>query len=330
MSFALFPAEILDNICLHLPDTDLVSIASVNTTFTTISQRILYRHIVSSVLTDADPGVVKTLASRPDISQYVRSFSLTFRGDHAFQFHPYLSSALASMTGLESLDLLIGSDNSSVLRSCCNYLRLRHFSCSFAFDQNLADFLQRTPNIVELELHSASASESSSVVLSSTCIPRLAHFLGPSCVAELVVPGRPVQALFLSSGLLTESILSQLVRSTSPVVLLDAILNTELITCLDAIARYLPSLSYLRLMSVLPFDGHPDTAFFDHVAKILHKMPDLTSFEFSGMNWSSFTHTNSLSGGKRFWQLRPPSPTFPSLDMRSEDLDDFSEYSLAF
>jgi hypothetical protein len=261
MSLSLFPTEILNSICLHLPNIDLVSVATANTTLCAISQRLLYRHI-SIVLSPANPRVVNTLASRPDISQHVRTFSLILHGNNPAGFYHLLTSALTGMTELESLVLLIGSDNSSVLTGSTKYLhypRLRHFTCSFAFDQDVANFLDRTPNIVELELNSATAPPSVLPHLSSTAIPHLSRFLGPSWVAELVVPGRPVQALFLSNGLLNEFVLSQLARSSYPIVLLDAISNTRLVPCLEAIARNLPSLNYLRLMTMVPCDGHPDS-----------------------------------------------------------------------
>jgi len=336
MSLSVFPTEVLNTICLHLPDLDLLSVAGSNSTLCAISQRLLYRHI-SVILAAPDPGVVNTLAARPAISRYVRTFSLTLHGEHSAEFYHLLMLALAGMTELESLNLLIGPDNGWILKGCNNevieYPRLRHFSCSFPFDQNVTDFLQRTPNVIELELHTTTAPPSYVLPhFPSTSLPLLSHFQGPSRVAELIVPGRPLQALYLSSGVLDQSLLSRLARSTSPIILLDAITNTTLVSYLEAVANNLPSLSYLRLTTMLPFDDHPDATFFEQVSRVLNKMPELVSFDFSGMNWSSWlAHDDSLSDGKRIWQSRPPSPTFPSSDVRDEeDLFGFSEHLLAF
>jgi len=167
--------------------------------------------------------------------------------------------------------------------------------------------------------------------LSSNFIPHLSHFQGPSHIAELLVPGRPVEVLYLSSGALDESILSQLAKSTSPIVLLDAITSKGLLSCLEAIADNMPSLCYLRLMTTYAFGDSPDLTLYEQVAKVLSKMPELTSFELSGMNWTSWlTNDDRLSDGKRMWQSRPPSPRFPPAREDDDLLLGFSENLLLF
>lgn len=268
MSLSTFPAELLANICEHLLDIELVSVAGTNSTLCAVAQRLLYRHI-SITVTCENRNVVSTLARRPDIARFVRTFSLTAYGETS-DFHSALSSAVLGMSEITSLDLFIDPEASWVLKAQNTeaYPHLRHFACSFPFDQNVVDFLHRSSGVTELEINTA--TESPLPHLSPDFLPNLSNFQGPSHIATLIVPGRPVEALYLSSGIVDDSIISELAKSSCPPVLLDAISGSGLLSSLEAVANSMPSLVYLRLMTTHPFDDHPDL-----VCPVLINRPDL-------------------------------------------------------
>lgn len=340
MSLSIFPAELLTSICDHLRDIDLVSVARTDSSLCAVAQRLLYRHI-SLTMTSENRSVVSTLANRPDIARFVRTFSLTAYGEDS-EFHSVLSSAVSGMSEITSLDLLIDPEASWALDQRgpegVTYPHLRHFTCSFPFDQNVINFLHLSPGVTQLEVNAASAFPLPTVTrLPCGFLPDLSNFQGPSHIAALIVPGRPVEALYLSSGIVDDSVITQLAKASSPIVLFDAISSSGLLSSLEMIANNMPSLVYLRLMTTRPFDDNPDPvylvficsklstdlilqSFYEQVSKALGRIPELTSFEFSGMNWTSWLASDRLSSdGKRIWQSRPPSPLLPSSDIREDD-----------
>jgi hypothetical protein len=258
MSISDFPSELLHTVCVYLPNCDLVSIAGTNSTLCAVAQRLLYRHI-SLTITAANHGAVTTLATHPDISRYVRTFSLTAH-EQSTEFYHLLSTAISGMAEISSLHLFLDPETAWVLNKPGNggiaYYRLRHFACSFPFDTHVVNFLERAPDMTELEVDATLISPLPNFL--PAFIPHLSHFQGPSQVAAHLVPGRPVQALFLSGGMADDSVLSQLAKSTSKIVLLDAVTSSGLLSCLEAIANNMPSLVHLRLMTTYPFDDHPD------------------------------------------------------------------------
>jgi hypothetical protein len=163
------------------------------------------------------------------------------------------------MTELTSLTLFLDADASWVLDSQVNYLNLASFASSFPFDSNLVDFLSRTPAIVDLQVGAPLPSnDQPEIHLPSTSIPRLVRFTGSHQTARIVVPQRPVEALFLSEVISDDSIFGQLSRSKSNITIFDAVVSLGLLPCVTAISQTMPSLHYLRLMTVAPLDEHFD------------------------------------------------------------------------
>lgn len=187
------------------------------------------------------------------------------------------------MSELTSLSLVLDADASWVLNSGARYLSLASFASSFPLDSNLADFLSRTPAIVELQVGSALANDQSEINFPPASIPNLASFTGPHNTARLVVPHRPVEALFLSEVISDDSIFGQLSLSTSNITIFDAVVDLGLLQCVAAISQTMPSLHYLRLMTVAPLDEH-----FDPVRRHRLKLIAVTSHHIS------FSHPVSL------------------------------------
>jgi len=93
-------------------------------------------------------------------------------------------------------------------------------------------------------LAALSSNDQSEINLRPTSIPNLARFTGPHNTARVLVPQRPVEALFLSEVISDDSIFGQL--------------SLGLLLRVTAISRSMPSLHHLQLMTVAPLDDHFD------------------------------------------------------------------------
>jgi len=253
-----FPPELLDSICSHLPTPDLLAVARANYTLNAVAQRSLYRNI--SITPAANNlSVLSTLAARPHTAAHLRTFSITVHHEQPHTFYTLLAKALEQMTELVSLRLTLDADASWVLNSEARYLNLTSFASSFPLDSNLVDFLSRTPAVVDLQVGSAlPTNDQSEIKFPPASIPNLARFTGPYHTARVVVPQRPVEALFLSEVISDESIFGQLSQSKSNITIFDAVVSLGLLPCVATISQTMPSLHYLRLMTVVPLDEHFD------------------------------------------------------------------------
>ena len=258
MAPSTFPPELLDAICCLLPTPDLLSAARANYTLNAVAQRTLYRSISVTPATN-NLSVLATLAARPHTAAHVRTFSITVHHEQPHTFYALLAKALEQMSELTSLTLFLDPDASWVLNSDARYLSLTSFASSFPFDPCLVDFLSRTPAVIDLQVGSAlPSSDQSEINLPLTSIPNLARFTGPHNAARLVVPQRPIEALFLSQVISDDSIFAQLSLSKSNITIFDAVVSLGLLPCVTAISQAMPSLHYLRLMTIAPLDENFD------------------------------------------------------------------------
>ena len=344
MASSTFPPELLDSICSLLPIPDLVSVASANYTLNAVAQRTLYRNISITPATN-NLSVLHTLVARPSTAAHVRAFSITLHNEQPRAFYALLSRALAHMTELTSLTLFLDPDASWVLKSEARYQNLASFSSSFPFDSDLVDFLSRTPGVAQLQAGSALPSnDQPEVNLPPTSIPNLARFTGPHNIAKIVVPHRPIEALFLSQVISDDSLFAQLSLSKSNITIFDAVVSLGLLPCVTAISHAMPSLHYLRLMTVAPLDEHFDPvrclplkpvsksshpllsstqSLYQQLSDALGTMSSLASFEYSGMNWTCWNDSDS----KRVWQSSPPTPNPDVPQPPADNMDDIFEFS---
>jgi len=288
----------------------------------------LYNHISITPATN-NLSVLNTLAARPHIASHVRTFSITMHNKQPHPFYNLLARALEQMTELTSLTLFLDADASWVLNSGAHYLNLTSFASSFPFDSSQVRFLSRTPAIVDLQVGAVLPSnDQSEIDLPPTSIPNLARFTGPYQTARLVVPQRPVEALFLSQVISDDSIFGQLSQSKSNITIFDAVVSLGLLSCVTAISKTMPSLHHLRLMTVTPLNEHFDSALYQQLSDELMSMSALASFEYSGMNWTCWHDSDS----KRVWQSSPPTPNpdFPPSTDHMDDVFEFSENMILF
>lgn len=348
MSIHNLPIEILDAICQLVRPTDLVTLATTHPKIHPVAQRLLYRHLSISS-TSRNLSAVITLAKKPHVAQYVRSFSIRL-DPYSTVFNSYyrhLATALSAMSELTSLDIFLDPSVSWVLQGtpASVYPRLLHFACSFSFDSYVANFLNKTHALVELEVDSVPVPSPLSVAsLPAASLPCLSQFIGSSHVAESIVPGRPIESVHLNSGDLTEGVVESLAKSTAHVVMLGATTSSLPVPLLRLLAEHMRHLVYLRMMTTYNFSEAPDVVsplaivatshrsttiiaqpFYENVANALASLPDLQTFELSGMHWGSSRKANEDTG--RIWQSKPLSSSFGTTDTaEDEPYPDFFAY----
>ncbi|KAG1753819.1 uncharacterized protein EDB91DRAFT_1077513 [Suillus paluster] len=275
-----------------------------------MAQRILYRDVSASVWS-RNLCVVITLAKKPHIARFVRSFYIAIDSlAHVFPaYYRQLAKAILNMSELTSLNLLVDSSVSWVLKESSSRIHFSHllqFTCSFPFDENVARFLDITPSLLELEVDSIPtvfAHNSPPPYLAPTSIPNLAQFVGSSRTAELIIPGRPVRSIHLNGGGFMEDDIPLLSRSTVPVVVLGTVTNAPPVPFLEMLRKHAPHLVYLRVMSTKDIFRAPTAEFYEQVASVLTSFTELSAFELSGMHWGSQRKQND--GAKRVWQSTP-------------------------
>jgi hypothetical protein len=329
MSLPTLPVELADNIFQNVAAPDLVALSRTCSSICPVAQRLLYRHITISAWSH-NINVVATVAKRPDLACFVRSFTITTAAISPLfpAFYRLLATALSGMTEVTSLNILVDSGASWVLEKASQnvtYHRLQQLTCAFPFDSNVAQFLDRAPALLELEVDSMPYELSSPIPsLSPTSIPHLIQFIGSARAARAIVPGRPLQSIHLNEGDLIEEDVACLAQATANVLVLGATASNPPVALLESVARHLPHLVYLRIMTTYQFTHAPEIGFMDQVANALSALPDLTAFELSGMHWGSSKRSDD--GSKRVWQSAPLSSNFDRSDDIMIDPEVFIQY----
>ncbi|KAF8845708.1 hypothetical protein BDN67DRAFT_961321 [Paxillus ammoniavirescens] len=312
MSLQALPVELLLSVSQQLESNSLAALARTCSSLCPVARRVLYRHVSVSVWS-RNLSVVILLAKNPDIALYVRSFHIAIDSlSPIFRtFYCMLAKAILNMTELHSLNLLIDSTVSWVLKEACDrtsYPHLLHFTCTFPFDVNVVNFLGKATSLIELEVDSIPTMltrHSPIPSLPESSIPHLEQFIGSSRAARLIVPGRPVKSIHINGSSLTEDDVPLLARSSASVVVLGAATNALPVPFLELLHRHLPHLAYLRVMSMQNMFKAPTAEFYEQVANVLTSFSELNAFELSGMHWGSQQKRDD--GSKRIWQSSPLS-----------------------
>ncbi|KAL4075806.1 hypothetical protein J3A83DRAFT_4356986 [Scleroderma citrinum] len=293
MSLQILPIELLHIIAHDLDRHTLAALALTSSSLSQVAQCTLYRCISISPWS-RNLCIVPLLAKKPDIARHVRSFYIAIDATSAVfpAYYHLLADAILNMSGLTSLNLLVDSSVSWVLKQACTrsfYPHLTHFTCPFPLDENVVRFLDLTPSLLELEVDSIPSTftrhDPLSVPLPATSIPRLQQFIGSPRTARQLVPGRPVKILHLNSAALTEEDILLLAQSTSQILVLGAVANSSPVPFLEHLHRHLPHLAYLRIMTMQTLLQPPTAEFYEQVANVLASFPELVAFELSGMQW---------------------------------------------
>jgi hypothetical protein len=259
MSFQILPAELIDHVAHYLHATDFVALSTINSYLYPVAQRWLYRQIIINYSSN-NLLVVSTLAQKPHLARYVRTFSISL-GSYSVlsSFYRLLRTALSNMSQLTSLDIFLVHAASWVMhtRDGSAYHRLEHFASSFHIDHHLVHFLQKTNALLELEVDSLTPA---TVVpsLGPNALPKLSQFTGSSQAAQYVVPGRPVESIHLHSGDLTEDIVKSLAKSTAHVSHLAAATTSHSVGLIGTLTQCMNRLVHLRIITTVNFSEPPD------------------------------------------------------------------------
>jgi hypothetical protein len=263
MALLSLPPELIYHIASFVPVRQLPAVACACSTLCAVARRRLYRHLsVSPALHNL--SVVITLARNRVLAKHVRSFCVNVQpAVSPFKaFYRLLAQALHAMTDVVQLHVFIGHEASWVLPSSFQlaYPQLLNFACSFPFNSHVAHFLQLTPSLLELEVAADYPCPESETLpsLPPTAIPHLVQFAGPSGVGQAIVPGRPVNSIFLRSGDLNEPAMDSLIQSTAQISALCGMTSQPPVSVLECLSHRMPQLTYLRLMTTFEFPEAPD------------------------------------------------------------------------
>lgn len=344
MPFASLPCELAFHIAAYLDKLDLLSLATTNRYLAHLAQHLLYRDLhVSSYSHNLD--LVVTLAKKPHIAAHVRSFAL-YVGPSAILFRSFydaLRTALSNMSELTSLQLFLDPTCSSTIRSVHGFSDLLNVSPYLAHDHQLAFYLAKPG------LHLPSLTDATEHFEDEEAFPRFGKLPGPGPIPRAVThTSRLVESSTArsSSGNILESVAAKLVKSTVPVILFEANIDSLSIPFLVSLSRAMPRLRYLRFTAtsnnVQPPSNVGVITLFDlmtaliplilqefcgDVAKILSFFPTLESFELWGIHFEQAQSTFSNCGQ----QWRPKM--FGPLDVGESHLpppDLFSEYFVVY
>jgi F-box domain len=180
------PIDVLREILEHVRKADLVTLCRVNKIFCSCSQDVLYREIGYR---DARTITIQTLAQSTDLARRVRSFK-TIRSS------PELATALRNMSSLRSLDLygqFIG-DDASILDGCT--FKLDSFTCSIPYSESLQQFLNSQPSITDITIW---GDRDPFLPFDERCLPKLTRVTAMPSWLGILIPGRPVSAVAVSS-----------------------------------------------------------------------------------------------------------------------------------
>ncbi|KAI6105529.1 hypothetical protein F5141DRAFT_1292820 [Pisolithus sp. B1] len=341
MSLQNLPIELVHFIAQDLDIHALAAFGQTCSSFCLVAQSFLYRRISVSAWS-RNLCVVPLLARRPDIARHVRSFYIAVDSSPTVfpAYYGLLAKAILNMSELTSLNLLVDSGVSWVLKEACthtSYPYLTHFTCSFPFDENVIQFLGKTPSLLELEadsIPSTFALNPLGASLPPTTIPRLEQFIGSPRTARALVPGRPIKSLHLNGSALTEEghrAVGTVDLSYSGLGCSNKLFPRTLLgaSVPVSIASRLPqNYDYADHAPAPCSCEYPDRnvsgqcfkavnlivsiqEFYEQVANVLASFPELTAFELSGMHWGS--QQKRGDGSKRVWQSSPLS-TMTHLD----------------
>ncbi|KAF7331802.1 F-box domain-containing protein [Mycena kentingensis (nom. inval.)] len=304
---SMLPNELLETVCNCLDPHDLTVVARAAHHLYPPALRCLYRFLS---LTDASAhSVVRTLANRPDIARHVRSFAVAGTPLCPQQ----LAKALVHMSALVALDLFVDEIEGSVLPISPNsHPQLQHFGASMAVDEHVGAFLHNAAFLHTLHLTSEFAPIAS---LDTSSFPRLTTLTASASAVAALVPGRPVETVFVTSGDFSEDMVHALAQSTARVAVLSVTTDSKPTLLLASLGQQLPQLVYLQINSTHNLAAPPTTLFHD-IAEALALFPSLQSFELSGMCWPSQVDKHDE---KRVWQSQPLQLDFEP----SEEVDEF-------
>lgn len=237
----------------------LVALSSVNHTFQSVSERILYRNI-RPTSPRKTIRCLKTLVSRSPLASNIRSYEigdLEDGSDILPSVFKLLSRALHSMTRLTELAILLDGAYSDVLLGCP--FRLTKLTSALHWDDPFTKWIQEQP---ELRIALFCGRYIVGTKMEPQALPNLTRISASPLILAAVVPGRPikdVEICLVHPWLLNESLMSTAMKimtfSTRPLSSLQVISHLsepaeDVLAAFGVIPRIVSKLDSLALHAV--------------------------------------------------------------------------------
>ncbi|KAF8642902.1 hypothetical protein AX16_009341 [Volvariella volvacea WC 439] len=284
------PTETLYAIFRLLSPPTLSALSCVSFRFNAIAERLLYTSIAfSEILTESSPIPRKTLRwcdsllERPHLFHATKRVSIRWHSDprsppprHLTTPVVKLADLLHLLTHLDSLELFLGPANlgltclepihavERVVRGCSfpwlQYCSLGAEWCKGVqgYTGVLSAFLASLPSLRHLKLADHHHSASLALDVPQTALPFLTSFRGTPDTAASLLPGRPVQHLFLigqDSDVNGENLL-KFTKTSVPLRFLDLSAMSVRPILLRNVATYLPMVEGLKFKLALRHTLH--------------------------------------------------------------------------
>ncbi|KAF6742738.1 hypothetical protein DFP72DRAFT_1179008 [Ephemerocybe angulata] len=289
------PFELLSAACSFLSLHDLYVLARTSSVLRAAANDTLYKNI--AIHTNSAPvHFIQKLAAEPPLARLVRTCRIVVGLEDTVTPQPSLAyaeiaSALSNMSGLTSLSLFAPvCHGGEILKTGPGafFPQLRQLQASFPFGQIMIDFLSKTPGLESLVLDQSRADLT--LEIPHTLLPRLSTISGPGRLSQVLVPGRPVSSISITSERLSEDMVSVLAASAGRVTTLSADMSGPLLPILEALAVMMPELEVIRLDTANEFCGQfcytvRRTGFMEQVKISLNSMHRLKSAEISSLRW---------------------------------------------
>ncbi|KAI0779868.1 hypothetical protein C8Q74DRAFT_721233 [Fomes fomentarius] len=192
------PLELVHAIvCQVEAPATLLTLCLVSHTFRDVATEALYHKVHLTKHTSAVKGL-KVLRDRPELARHVRELTILSPSTTASllptkAFAALLSSALHNTTRLSSFTLHAYGPWGSYLRSSPFRAITLNLACDW--DADLAAWLQEQSEVRVLVL---TGIPSSDITLAPSALPNLHRLIGLPSVIRAIVPGRPVEEVFVT------------------------------------------------------------------------------------------------------------------------------------
>ncbi|KAF8641064.1 hypothetical protein AX17_000708 [Amanita inopinata Kibby_2008] len=277
-----FPTELLNEIAEYSSKAELLALCRASRRFNPVAGRLLYR-VVS--LSDPVQAIkcCSTILSRPLAALAVRRFSINCAVQDLFRnFFGLVADALRRTIYLEAMDISSCQPLLVLLRST----PFPHLAqCSVPYSTQLTPFLSGRSSIRDLIVQPPTRLDLLQVVTDvfpHIPLPNLNTFVGPSKVAQYVMPSSNVYHLtvFWDYDKPPSEVVPKFALSNRSIIVLDNIVVGWDPLLFTSIANALPKIVMLRIRNASPLteDAEP---FVEHVESLLLKFSCLINLGIS-------------------------------------------------
>ncbi|KAJ7636464.1 hypothetical protein FB45DRAFT_742174 [Roridomyces roridus] len=273
---SLAPETLEEIVAFTTPESHL-ALSRVSKLLHTLCVRSIYCNVELTTLV----GVVKccrTLASNDGIASAVRSFAISYIPSSSpicSSFYSLVSKALARLTHVHHLLLLVPDCNYASVLPHCSLPRLRHFECHLPLDGTMVSFLNHHPHISYLQLGAQEEIPPPRLgdQAVTVTLPQLEYFIGNSSCVAPILHRASLRAAFITwdaVGETTGDSLAALQRSSGDTLnLLSCRRPGWNLDLLERIADHVPHIYSLVLTNLFFVDVQPTNlqAIGQHLAR---------------------------------------------------------------